>query len=128
MLPALPARRETSEQAIAAPVGPQEIELIVNPAFLPGEEMACYSPVLDEVAGESALWLHQKTAEELGIDPKGSVKLDLGQGELVLPVRTCQDIHLRTAVLVCGVDTPWQQIRGRREVLPLSAFQAGSEA
>ena len=128
LLPALPARREISEQAVAAPVGPQEIELIVNPAFLPGEEMACYSPVLDEVAGESALWLHQKTAEELGLDPKGSVRLDLGQGELVLPVRACQDIHLRTAVLVYGVDTPWQQIRGRREILPLSAFQAGSEA
>lgn len=128
LLPVSTAGREAVEQPVAAPVGPQEIELIVNPSFLCGDEMGCYSPILRDITGEAALWLHQKTAEEMRLDPKGSVRLNLGQGELELPVRTCQDIHLRSAVLVSGADTPWQQIRGRREVLPLAAFQAGSEA
>jgi NADH-quinone oxidoreductase subunit G len=116
------------ERAIASPVPPHELELLVSPSLLCGEEMASYSQILAEAAGQAVLWLHPKTAEELGLTPEGRVKLELGEGILDLPLCISNDMHQRSAVLIPGMETPWQQIRGRREVLPITALQTGSEA
>ncbi len=127
LLPIRVSAREGREYAVAAPVGPRELELMVSPSFLDGEELAGYSSILSAAAEAAALWLHPETAQDLGLETGCRVRLELGQGELELPLRTSGDMHPRTAVLVAGADTPWRQVRGRREVLPLSALRAGSE-
>ena len=52
---------EVKEDPLAALPSEDQLELMVSPAVMTGEEMAAYSPVLEQYASASTLWLHAWT-------------------------------------------------------------------
>ncbi|MCB2190635.1 MAG: NADH-quinone oxidoreductase subunit NuoG [Deltaproteobacteria bacterium] len=128
LLPLQPLVQALSEEPLPAAPGEDQLEILVSPAFAPGEELASYSRVLVQAALESLLWLHPDTAAALGLEPSGTVCLRLDVGELLLLLRTSADMHPRVAVLVPGLDHDWQILSGRRQVVPASNITAGGES
>ncbi|MCB2227946.1 MAG: NADH-quinone oxidoreductase subunit NuoG [Desulfarculaceae bacterium] len=125
LLPLSLGPHEAEDEPLAAMPGEDALEILVSPGFMPGEELASYSPVLAKVAEEAVLYLHPATAEGLGLAAPGRVRLRLEQGELELPLRLAEGLHPRMAWLVPGPGHAWQMLRGRRQVLPVANLRVG---
>jgi NADH-quinone oxidoreductase subunit G len=117
-----------SEDPLPALPDENQLEILVSPAFAPGEELASYSQILTDAASQILLWMHADTAEALGLQGQARIRLRLEQGELDLPLLTTTDMHPRVAVMVPGPDHAWQALQGRRQVLALDRITAGGES
>ncbi|MCB2187932.1 MAG: NADH-quinone oxidoreductase subunit NuoG [Deltaproteobacteria bacterium] len=111
------------------PPGEGELDLILQPGFLPGDELAGYSPILapGPDPADVALWLSPGLVGELGLAPDDRVRLDLAGGELVVPWRVGGDMHRRTVVLANPPTTAWQLCPARCTRLALTALQPQRE-
>jgi NADH-quinone oxidoreductase subunit G len=89
----------------------EELELLLVDQTFGTEELAGYSPFIQNEEEEPHLVLHQDTAAELGLSPDDRVAVQLPGGEVTVPLKTAPNMAPNIVILPRHRRLTWQKIR-----------------